>query len=148
MFSGPVTTMTSMPALARSARARATRPSYSCFGNADSEPCWTPSLAISVVSNKLGCGGVEGDAEARGTLRMDRPGGVEDARNRIIDEPVSSIELGEFRHCRAGDVQRRRGGSGPLVHLTDHEGHASLRQFSRGRNGWRNAAQLHELEVR
>src|SRR6266567_5728211 len=99
MFSGPVTTMTSMPALARSARARATRPSYSCFGNADSDPCWTPSLVISVVSDKLGCGGVEGDAEARGALRMDCPRSVGDARDRIIDEPVSAIELGEFRLC-------------------------------------------------
>src|ERR1700747_2980094 len=148
MFSGPVTIITSMPALERSLRARAIRPSYSAFGNADSEPCWTLSLVISVVSNELGGGGIERDAQAGGTLGMDRPRGVGDARNRIVDEPVSPIELGEARRCCAGNVKRRGGGGAAFMHLADHEGNAGVGQLPCSRHGLSDAAEFHKLEVR
>src|SRR3984893_11585833 len=105
MFSGPVTTMTSMPALASSRRARATRCSYSAFGNADSEPCRMPLLSMTEVSYEVGGRGVEGDTETGCVIRVHGSRHVRDARGGIVDQTVGAIEFGKGRRRRAGDVK-------------------------------------------
>src|ERR1700722_11087310 len=112
MFSGPVTTMTSMPAAASSLRARATRWSYSAFGNADSEPCRMPLFSMSEVSDKMGGSGVEGDTEARCVVGVHGAGRVRDARGGIVDEAVGAVELRKRWRRRAGDVKRSGGRRG------------------------------------
>src|ERR1700752_276501 len=115
MFSGPVTTMMSMPASANSLRARAVRCSYSALGNADSDPCCT-SLLMSDFSDQFGGRSIEVDAE---TVCLTRPHGaiaVGNARSRIIDEPIGAVELGERGTRRAGDVKCRSGCRRTFVH--------------------------------
>src|SRR5215475_6949896 len=108
MFSGPVTTMTSMPASDNSLRARAVRCSYSAFGNADSDPCCT-SLLMSDFSDQFGGRSVEVDAEAGCLTRPHGAITIGDARNWIINEAIGAVELGKRGACRAGDVKRRGG---------------------------------------
>src|SRR6266702_5940136 len=148
MFSGPVTTMTSMPALASSLRARATRCSYSAFGNADSEPCRMPLLSMSEVSDEVGGRGVEGDAESGCVIRVHGSSHVGDARDGIIDQTVGAIEFGKGRRRRAGDVKCCRCRSAALVHLADHEGNARDGEPPRRGDRGRNTAELDQFEVR
>src|SRR3981081_2682812 len=148
MFSGPVTTMTSMPAAARSLRARATRWSYSAFGKADSEPCRMPSLSIAVVSDEVGGCSVESDAKARCVARVNGSCRVRDARDGIVNEAVGAVELRKSRRCRAGHVKRRGGRGGALVHLANHEWNARTGQPPRRSHGRRNATELPQFEVR
>src|SRR6266702_5277021 len=124
MFSGPVTTMTSIPAAARSLRARATRASYSAFGNADSEPCRMPSLSISEVPDEVGGCGVESDTETGCVARAHGARRVRNAGCGIVDETVGAIKLRKVRRRRAGHVKRRSGRRRAFVHLADHEGNA------------------------
>src|SRR6266702_2622752 len=148
MFSGPVTTMTSMPALASSLRARATRCSYSAFGNADSEPCRMPLLSMSEVSDEMSGRGVEGDTETGCAVGMHGSRHVRDARDGIVDQTVGAIEFGKGRRRRAGDVKRRGGGGTALVHLANHERNAAGGQPPRRRDRWCDAAELDQFEVR
>src|SRR5579871_754466 len=122
MFSGPVTIITSMPAACSNARARATRPSYSALGKADSAPWVTPALSMSVVSDEVCIRGIECDAEARRVVHPHGAGLVGDAGNGIVDQPVGAIELGERGRRRAGDMQCGRSRGSAFIHLSDHEG--------------------------
>src|ERR1700704_288824 len=126
MFSGPVTTMTSTPAAARSWRANAPRRSYSAFGNADSEPCRMPPLSISEVSDEVGGRSVESDTEAGWAAGVHGACRVRDARCGIVDETVGAIELGKSRRRRTGDVKGCGSRGRAFVHLADHEGNARL----------------------
>src|SRR5579859_286362 len=122
MFSGPVTIITSMPAASSNARARATRPSYSALGKADSPPWATPALSMSIVSDEV-CGrGIERDAETRRVASPHRAGIVGNAGNRVIDQSVGAIELRKSGRRRTGRVKRRRRCRGAFIHLSDHEG--------------------------
>src|SRR5262245_54813031 len=123
MFSGPVTTITSMPASESNLRARAVRWSYSDFANADSEPCFT-SLAISRFCDRFGSRSVEVDAEAGCIGRLHRAVAVREAASRIVDEAIGAIELGKGGPRGAGNMKRCGGRRGALIHLPDHERHA------------------------
>src|SRR5229473_1961507 len=147
MFSGPVTTMTSMPAAARRLRARATRSSYSAFGNADSEPCRMPPLSISEVSDELGGSGVESDTETRCVTRMHGARRVRDARDGIVDEAVGAVEFRKSRRSRAGHVKCCRGRGGAFVHLANHERNTRTGQKPRRSHGRRDATELDQFEM-
>src|SRR6266436_7271093 len=147
MFSGPVTTMTSMPAAARSLRASVTRWSYSAFGNADSEPCRMPPLSISEVSDEVGGGSVECDTEARCMVRVHGARRVRDTRGGIVDEAVGAIELRKSRRRRTGHVKRCRGRGGAFIHLTNHERNTRTGQLSRRSHGRRDTTELHQFKV-
>src|SRR3569832_2669728 len=121
MFSVPVTIITSMPAACSNARARATRPSYSALGKADSPPWVTPALSMSVVSDEVCIGGIERDAETRRVARPHRAGTVGDAGNGIVDQSVGAIELRIGGRCGARNVKRGGRRRGAFVHLSYHE---------------------------
>src|SRR5216684_8534949 len=148
MFSGPVTTMTSIPAAARRSRARATRWSYSTFGNADSEPCRMPPLSISEVSDEVSGRGVESDTEAGWVAGVHGACRVRDARNGIVDDTVGAIELRKGRRRRTGHMKRRGSRGRAFVHLADHEGNARNGQSPRCSDRRRYTTQLHQFEVR
>src|SRR5580700_7800071 len=148
MFSGPVTIMASIPAASSNRRARATRCSYSALGKADSAPCRTPALSISVVSDEV-CGrGIEGDAKTGRIIRPHRAVIVRNARNGIVDQSVGAVELSKGGRGRAGNVKRggRRGGT--FIHLSDHERHIRASKLPRRVHGRGYAAELHELQMR
>src|SRR5260221_5862608 len=148
MFSGPVTTMTSMPAAARRLRARATGWSYSAFGNADSEPCRMPQLSISEVSDEVGGSGVESDAEAGCVARVHGARCVRDARDGIVDETIGAIELRKGRRRRAGDVKCSSGRRSAFVHLANHERNTSSSKLPRRSHCRRDATELDQFEMR
>src|SRR5258708_23890562 len=148
MFSGPVTTMMSMPAAARCLRARKTRWSYSAFGNADSEPCRMPPLSISEVSDEVGGSGVESDTETRCGARLYGTRRVRDARDRIVDQAVGAIELRKSRRSRTGDVKRCRCRGAAFVHLANHERNTRTGQKPRRGHCQRDATELDQFEVR
>src|SRR5258708_26922259 len=135
MFSGPVTTMMSMPAAARCLRARKTRWSYSAFGNADSEPCRMPPLSISEVSDEVGGSGVESDTETGCVARLYGARRVRDARDRIVDQAVGAIELRKSWRRRAGDVKRCRCRGPTFVHLANQERNTPTGQKPRAGHG-------------
>src|SRR5882757_5774228 len=147
MFSGPVTTMTSMPAAARSLRANATRRSYSAFGNADSEPCRMPPLSISEISDEVGGSSVECDTEARCMVRVHGACHVRDTRDGIVDETVGAIELRKSGRRRTGNVKRCGGRGAAFIHLTNHEGNTRAGQPPCRSHCRRDATELHQFEV-
>ena len=91
---------------------------------------------------------IEADAEAWTGRDFNPPVLIDEARGRIVGEPVCTVEFGEAGADGRGEVQCGGRRHAAFVHLADHHGNAGGRQNTSGRQRRREAAELDQLEVR